>query len=341
MKFTSPHRWRVAVAVVGLAALLSTFPPGAASAAGNGEWSVTPSAASTNASRRSMFDLDVRPGETVHDAVDVTNTTDRYIRFSLFAADAYNTPNSGAFALRTIDAPGSDLAPWVRLPVSAFLAAPHSRTTIPFTVVVPGDASPGDHVGGIVALNQTPSTVNSGAVQLQVKEAVGVRMYVRVAGPRNPALVIHVLSGSAGVPLLDPVAGGGHATIAYEIDNAGNVAVPFTARLRITGLFGTTIVSVKPLVSDGLLPRQHLTVRQRVGLPLDALRVRVHLDVVGQGSSTSSSGSFFALPWLLPLMVVVLVVAFIWYRRRRRKRGPVGDEVPPDPAPSPVAVGSG
>src|SRR5437764_10912996 len=130
-----------AVALASMLFLL-LLPAGTASAATNGQWAVSPSSSPGARVRRPNFRLDLRPGDKISDAIEISNFTDRYMSFRLFAADAYNTPKGGAFALRGVNDSEKDVATWVQLPVRQFTSAPHSTTKVPFTVMVPRDASP-------------------------------------------------------------------------------------------------------------------------------------------------------------------------------------------------------
>src|SRR5688500_12110841 len=63
-----------------------------APANGNGSWSVGPVNRSAALAARPNFALEAPPGETVRDAVRITNLTAAPITFRLYGADAYNTP---------------------------------------------------------------------------------------------------------------------------------------------------------------------------------------------------------------------------------------------------------
>ena len=57
--------------------------------------------------------------------------------------------------------------------------------TVPFTLTVPADATPGDHAGGLVASIETPGTDPDGSA-VTVDTRFGLPAYVQVAGPLTP-----------------------------------------------------------------------------------------------------------------------------------------------------------
>src|SRR5829696_3896478 len=91
----------LAAALVALVLLpLGATPP--AFAADNGQYGVNPSKlpdAAPDQLPRPFFQPALTPGVTVADSITITNSTDRELSFSLYPADAFNTP-TGGFSLR-------------------------------------------------------------------------------------------------------------------------------------------------------------------------------------------------------------------------------------------------
>jgi len=313
-----------------------------ATAATNGQWAVAPESPAGAQVRRANFHIEVQPGDTLSDALTISNATDQPIGFRLFAADAYNTPRGGGFALTGADDATKDVATWIKLPVEQFVSPPRSVTRIPFVIQVPRRVEPGEHVGGIVALNLAPTLSDAGDVKVAVKRAVGVRVYARVAGPIRPSLAVRRLSGAASLPVLAPAAGSGHATIKYSVENTGNVSLDVTARLRVSDLFGRTVKTFPARKVPGLLPHQHADLDQVWSdLPALGLRLQPHLELAAGQVRTDGSTSFLAVPWLLVAALIVVVGGW-WWRRRRRRAGAVEpDPVAPSEQPTgePIAVG--
>ena len=127
--------------------------PGAAQAGDNGSWAVTPTPPDVaTPTPRDYFVLEGTPGSVIKDQVRITNFTDKPITFQLYGADAYNTAQGGFFALQGLDEPQVDVGAWVTLPVTKLTVAPRTQADAPVRIRIPENATPGDHVGGIVAL---------------------------------------------------------------------------------------------------------------------------------------------------------------------------------------------
>ncbi|MFC6929188.1 hypothetical protein ACFQHO_01675 [Actinomadura yumaensis] len=121
-----------------------SIPPATSNpATGNGAWSVGPANRSGAPAARPYFALEARPGAVVHDLVRIANLTDRRLTFSLYGADAYNTPRDAGFALRTAAEPRTDVGRWIRLGTGKTVIQPRTAREIPFTISVPLNATPG------------------------------------------------------------------------------------------------------------------------------------------------------------------------------------------------------
>ena len=192
-RLDQPIRRRIASGVSALlvttAAVVSVLAaPTAASAADNGSWAIVPATTSQNTtSNRAFFAIETAAGQVVEDAVTITNVTAEPMTLDLYPADAFNSPGAG-FALRPQNEANTDVGSWITISKDQVVLKPKASVNVPFTMTVPAGATPGDHVGGIVALNPVATgeqTTADGAV-IQVQQAVGVRIYTRVKGPLNP-----------------------------------------------------------------------------------------------------------------------------------------------------------
>ncbi|MFF3678095.1 WxL protein peptidoglycan domain-containing protein [Streptomyces sp. NPDC002120] len=305
------------------------LPAGAASAADNGTWGVFPTpAAGAAMTDRAYFFHQGTAGTTLGDSVTILNSSDKDLTFQVFATDAMNTPAGGAFALLPVESRPKDVGAWVALPPEAagtVTVPAKGRKDIPFTVKVPADATPGDHVGGIVALNTAVEGVQQdGKVQVGVKRSVGARLYFRVPGPLTPGLSVEDVRISRSAPLL-PWIRNARATVSYALVNRGNVVVEPKVTVSAEGLFGRRVLD-RPAreLKLTLLPGQRveLTEPWPDAPQSDWVTVRItagasaHPDLVSR-----SETDFVAVPW--PAVGLFLVVAgagvTLWVLRRRRR----------------------
>lgn len=298
-----------------------------ASAASNGAWSIYPYRAPDAAGAgRTLFDLSVRPGQSVEDAFTLSNATAHQVRLLVYPADAYDVSSGGGFALRGEGQRNVGVGQWIHLPASVshgYVLAAGSAVTVPFTIVVPADATPGDHAGGIVALDVAGEPSPGSHVQFQVHRGVGVRVYLHVLGPVRPALAVTDVDAGPSVPPFAFVTGSSSASIRFDVVNTGNTLFP---KVRVTAYatdaFGRTVETFRPTVLTTVLPGSRETVTEPTwrGLPF-AGPVTVHVAVAAAGVERTATAGFWVVPWLLIVLVVAVVVAAVlWAVRRRRRR---------------------
>lgn len=292
-----------------------------AHAADNGSWSVYPAASQIAA--RPYFYLSADPGQSIDDKVVVTNKTGEPLSFRLYAADAYNTARDGGFAVRTAQEKQRGVGAWAKPAKSRVTVPAHGKVTVPFTLTVPEGAEPGDHPGALVALDERVDK-GDGTVALGVQRAVAARIYLRVGGPAVPAISVENVHVSHHQPLV-PGLGDSGATVSYTLRNTGNVTLSPKVELRATGLFGRTLLARELARIPGeLLPGQQVRLTEPwQGAPqLDWGDVT--LTASAKDTHESASAAFFALPWLVAvvLFVAAVVGAVLWVRlRSSRRRG--------------------
>lgn len=310
----------VAVALVLLALTATT--PAPAAAAGNGEWSVTPTPAKNpGPTPRLMFFLDAPAGQTIKESVRVSNLTTKARSFLVYGADAYNTPHNGGFAFRSRDERQGDLGSWVTSPVSSVEIPARTSADIPFTITVPKNATPGDHVGGLVAMEAEPGvTTEADGAAVRVQRAVAARIYLRVAGTIVPGLSVQDLSVDIDAPLL-PVGTGG--TMTYRVGNIGNVHLVPAATVKVTGLFGHKISANGSAPASDMIPGADGTFTARTSgiWPLDVVTTRVTVRAEGDVYAARSKRTV-VVSWTAVAVLASLVI-LIWWRLRRRVRSRV------------------
>ncbi|MGI5454712.1 WxL protein peptidoglycan domain-containing protein [Streptomyces sp. CA-249302] len=319
-----------------LGLVLAALSAAPAHAADNGSWSVYPAASKLGA--RPYFYLSADPGTTISDKVVVANKTGKPLTFRMYAADAYNTARDGGFAVKTVKEKQRGVGAWARPAKSRITVPAHGKVTVPFTLTVPEGAEPGDHPGALVALDERIDQ-GSGSLALGVQRAVAARVYLRVGGPTLSAISVENVHVVHHQPLV-PGLGDSTATISYTLHNTGNVTLDPKVELRAKGLFGRTLLSRDlTRIPAELLPGQrvHLTEPWHGAPQLDWGDVT--LTASAKDTRESASASFFALPWLVAvLLLVIAVLGTVLLLRARRARvlpsGPVRPSRPAVPTPS-------
>ena len=97
----------------------------------------------------------------------------------------------------------------------------------PFTLTVPANAQPGDHIGGVIAA--LTQRANGGRVAQENR--VGDAVYLRVSGPLQPVLSVESLSVGGYHGTVNPF-GGGSTSVSYTVHNTGNVSCRARRRCR-------------------------------------------------------------------------------------------------------------
>lgn len=276
-------------------------------------WSVTPSAADGPDGRR-VVEVELDPGQRVTQHLAVKNFSEREATFALTAADGYYT-DTGRFTMLPADRASADAGTWIAVQPTVTLA-PNETRIVAFDIVVPENATPGDHAAGVAASVRSSSPGADGT-RVGVDSRVGFRVSTRVTGDLAPALTVDGLRAdyTPSWSLFAP----GTMTYDYTVRNSGNTALALTD-------------TVDAIASDRgtLLPGESRAVRSeaRPAWPLGLLFVEVSVSAGVPDSSlvvapATQTLVVWAVPWLHLLAILGLVLiglAASTGRRRSRRR---------------------
>lgn len=296
-----------------------------AEASGSAErtvWSLTPALETEQEGEepRVSFRASVDPGGSVEDAVTLTNFSATEATFTLQAADGV-VSDSGAFDILRPGEENTGAGQWIELEQTEVTVPADGEVTVPFTLTVPENATPGDHPAGIAA------SVSSGSEDdVAMVSRVGTRIHLRVTGDLAPTLTI-------GGPEVDyqqnwnPFAPG-TATITWQVANEGNVRLGAQQSLESTGPLGLAGATAEVEPIREVLPggQAQVSVEQRVW-PLFGLTSRVTAApaVVGEDevdaelSTAEAQTTTAAIPFP-QLILLVLLALVIWWLATRKKR---------------------
>ncbi|MGE6738000.1 DUF916 domain-containing protein, partial [Streptomyces sp. NPDC059900] len=255
------------------------------------------------------------------DKVTVSNLAKEPVTFLLYAADAYNTPRDGGFAVREPAEKQRSVGVWTRLARSEVTVPAGGRTTVPFTVTIPRSASPGDHPGAVIALDKRVARAKGTGVG--IRQAVGARIYLQVNGERKPGLSVQDVRFDYEVPLVPGL--GKDATVTYTLVNSGNVQLEPRVDLKAKGLFGrTSFDSAGNKLPAELMPGQRVRITQKWAAPPPLDWGSVELTASDKGGELVESGStaYRTVNWgvlvTLALVLLLLIVGVVVRRRRAR-----------------------
>jgi hypothetical protein len=308
-------------------------------------WSVQASNTSGPDGRES-FAYAVDPGTQISDYVAVSNQGSTPQTFTLYATDGINEFSTGAFSLLPSSSPPKDSGSWVKLSQPSVTLQPGIQSRIPFTMLVPSDATPGDHTAGIVASITQKSTDKKGK-SIVLEERVGARIYLAVSGALKPAVAAVGLVSGFTSPW-NPFSGGSSG-LDYAVTNIGNSRVDVKQSLAIRGIFGIPLATFDAGRLKNVLPGQSVHMKlDRSGIaPLFMLWSQVTLtpvaptDRIVESSLRKADGSpatprpaskyttvyaetlTGALPWTMLLLLLVLgagaylLARYVAYTRER------------------------
>lgn len=311
---------RTAVALLAAGGVTGLSAGPALAAEGDVTWTVR-TASNSYGADRSSFSYAVNPGGTVLDAMVVANRGKTPVELGVYTAAGFTT-GTGQLDLRPKDQKATGVGTWVHATGDHVTVAPGKTASVPFKVTVPGNATPGDYVGGIV----TSLTHPDQAQGINVERRLGIRIKLRVGGALTPSLAIEHLH----VDYSGPFLGRGDATVTYSIHNTGNAVQSAQQAVSVSGPFGSLRVSAAAMTAPPeLLPGESW----KVTVPVHGVSPTVRLAATAtltplitdaSGSKTAlkpvhSTTHGWALPWALLVLVVLLVVAVFGARALRRR----------------------
>jgi len=303
-----------AIALLVLAGI-AVAPAAAARAAtaddGSVTWSVR-TAANEFGADRTGYHYTIAPGSRVDDGIVVANGGTAPLDLAVYAADGFTT-SSGQFDLLAGGEKSKNIGAWTTAS-DHVVVQPGASAEVPFSVVIPKDAPPGDYAGGIVTSLVTPDA----AQQVNVDRRLGIRISLRVTGDLTPSLAVtDARVGFDGG--FDPF-GGGSASFDYTIRNTGNAVVSATQAESLSGPFGWFAAAAgKHAAVPQLLPGESWRVHvpfPRVATAFVAIGSTTVTPIVTDASGSTDalepvvvSAAAPAIPWTW--LIVVLVVAAV------------------------------
>lgn len=185
------------------------------------------------AGERGFFVLDAQPGQVLSGRVLVVNAGRAAGTARLDAVDATTGTTTGA-VYETVGARTQETGAWLRLERSTVTLDAGGSATVGFTVTVPPDARPGDHLGGIVAAPAQPPDAAEGDADDRsfrvdvVNQAV---LAVQVVLPGTARSVLRVEG-------VRPGGGTGYQTLLLDLSNPGERMVRGSGRVRVVDANG-------------------------------------------------------------------------------------------------------
>lgn len=246
------------------------------------------------------------PGEKYTFTVRVTNISADEKTFYLSAQDIKGLDDSGLPIFSQENEPTPyELSTWIRLPEESIALGPNETRSIPFTIQVPQNASPGAHFGGVFLDARPPKQRTTGAA---VGMKVGTIINLRISGDAKEQAQMrefstgHIVYGSAA-----------NVDFHTRIENLGNVLLRPHGLIEITNMRGSKVGLVKVNENAaGVFPGSDKTfaeVWNYEGFAIGRYQAVVSLAYGEDSRQTISAATSF---WVLPLKPILGVLGTIF-----------------------------
>jgi hypothetical protein len=187
---------------------------------------------------QSYYILQGQSGKTLENSIQVINTGTEAGTVRLYAVDMV-TGQTGGSVFRLREDPIEMTGSWISLAADELTLAAGESRNVPFRIIIPAEARPGHHLGGIVAEAVAQTEVadannTADAASFQVTMQSRSAMAVQVNLPGAVVEQIDVRGISAG-------GNSGHQMLAIDMSNSGNVMLKPAGRLIVTDEAGQSL----------------------------------------------------------------------------------------------------
>ena len=187
-----------------------------------------------NPRSESIFVYELKPGQTVDDAVQLINNTDQEKTLLVYPVDS-QVASDGAFACaQKADTPAS-VGTWIDLETESVTLAANSSEEVPFTLAVPDTASVGEQ-NGCIAIQDTEKSQRDGENGVVLSFRSAIRVAVTVPGEITKQLDF------VGAPIVNVEED--IVQLAVGLKNNGNVSLDSDVSASIDNIFRVAVSSV-------------------------------------------------------------------------------------------------
>lgn len=254
----------------------------------------------------------VNPGDKVVRSVSVTNRTNRKIKFKVETEDftGSNDPEKPVVLL------GDDKSPYsfkdnLKPDVNEFTLDFGQRISIPVTIDVPANASPGGYYSTVLISNEPEKdainqNTSNAVAKNKIISRLGVLFFIRVNGAVNESGKVEDFRISGDTPFLRQ---SGPVNFEVLFNNNGSIHLVPYGKIDITNTFGQKMASL-PIDAYFALPNS-LRSRQ-VEWPQEFLlgRYKAHLSLNrGYGNIIDEKTIVF---WVIPWKILAIAFAFLF-----------------------------
>lgn len=254
------------------------------------------------------YKLELKPGETFHESITVSNPNDTALRVQAEFQDFKVTEGNNIQWLPSdIENPFSMQA-WVEIRRDIITLGPKQELKVPFTVTVPGNATAGGHYAALFFRSVAEGeSGNIGAVP-----RVGALIITNVAGDVRK-------SGRLTELKIPRFVNRGPVTFAVSFLNTGTTHFETKAEVSIKNFFWGTdsITSETKFMYPNIARDLSVTWDKKNLFGVYTVTAKIQ---DGQGNVTEQSQVFFGFPLLQTVGGAVILLVLLWLIRWFKKR---------------------
>ncbi|MEY2471564.1 MAG: hypothetical protein QOK28_893 [Actinomycetota bacterium] len=246
------------------------------------------------------FVFNAEPGQTVFTTARIGNparvpqTVKLYLADLVFGKDGTPTIPKGD---------PTDVGAWGAFDEKEVTLAPQQFVRMRFTLRIPDNADPGDHVGAVVAESSPEASAQAGG--LKIIKRVATRLYVTLPGAATQSFKITNVTKKLGSKWWPST-----LEVTTLLTNTGRVRL--RPDVRING--------VKAKGTDVLLARSVEKYTANVHVPWYGGPMTAHVKVSTEAGTKTVAVSLFVIPWGAIAMLPLLVLAGFALRALNRLR---------------------
>jgi hypothetical protein len=254
------------------------------------------------------------PGDVLNEEVKITNVSGEDKEYFIYKRDIIGVEDGGVplFAEEGAEKTGFEITEWVSITPEPITVKANETVTLPITITVPQNASPGSHFGGVFVSLEPPKMRQMGAgVGYEVATILSIRINGDVIDDAR------VRSFSTDKLFYSTK----NVNFAAKIENQGNILIRPRGPLEIKSMLGGD-PTVIPINEDlaGVFPR---TVRELTfswndeGIGFGRYEAILALSYDGEGGQKTIDASVtfwvFPIKVVLPILFGFLAVLLIGY----------------------------
>jgi hypothetical protein len=290
-----------------------------------------------------VVDQILDPSSVFSEQLTITNPGSEDVTYYLFVRNVESIDDNGVpvFAVNNFEPTGMEVADWINLSANSVVVPAGGAASVPYTINVPENATPGSHIGGMfVSVNPPEISTIGAAVAYQVVSNIIITVPGEVVEEAN----IRQFSTS------NFFYGTQDVDFTVRVENLGNVIVRPTGPLEIYNMLGKKVTTLTVNEERRLaLPFSERTFGNiiwkgdEIGFGRYEAIVSLSYGEMGSKKTISSTATFWILPMhiigpaVLALVVLLATVFFfvkLYIRRsieqmnhgrklinRRRKKG--------------------